>query len=134
MCDTLTALTEAEVSIWLDDLSRERLTTGGLAVLVDQWHVSGVTTNPSIFAKAIGHSDAYRPQVHDLARRPPQPRPHYMHWPPRCDQRGRTVHRVPPNQLALAGIPGSGSPAEVMDDGITAPHIVAAASWLLGAP
>jgi transaldolase len=53
MTDPLTALTEAGVSIWLDDLSRDRLTSGSLADLVARDHVAGVTTNPAIFAKAI---------------------------------------------------------------------------------
>ncbi len=69
MPDALTALTEAGVSIWLDDLSRERLISGSLATLVNEQHVSGVTTNPSIFAKAITGSDAYASQLHDLAAR-----------------------------------------------------------------
>jgi transaldolase len=56
------------VSVWLDDLSRERLTTGSLAALRDRG-VSGVTTNPTIFAKAITDSDAYDSQVHDLKLR-----------------------------------------------------------------
>ena len=41
------------VSIWLDDLSRQRLVTGSLAGLVAHDHVVGVTTNPTIFAKAL---------------------------------------------------------------------------------
>ncbi len=53
MTDALTALSEAGVSIWLDDLSRERLMSGSLARLAARDHVVGVTTNPSIFAKAI---------------------------------------------------------------------------------
>ncbi|HET6911236.1 MAG TPA: transaldolase [Mycobacteriales bacterium] len=69
MADPLTTLTQAGVSIWLDDLSRERLTSGSLAALVEQQHVSGVTTNPSIFAKAIGSADPYDAQVRDLAAR-----------------------------------------------------------------
>jgi transaldolase len=69
MADPLTTLTEAGVSIWLDDLSRERLTSGSLAALVEQQHVSGVTTNPSIFAKAIGSAHPYDAQVRDLAAR-----------------------------------------------------------------
>lgn len=59
MADPLIMLTEAGVSIWLDDLSRERLTSGSLAALIEQQHVSGVTTNPSIFAKAIGKAGSY---------------------------------------------------------------------------
>ena len=50
MTDPLAALTEAGVSIWLDDLSRDRLTSGSLADLVAHDHVAGVTTNPTIFA------------------------------------------------------------------------------------
>ena len=69
MTDPLTALTEAGVSIWLDDLSRERLTSGSLATLVERQHVTGVTTNPSIFAKAITSGTAYDEQVADLAAR-----------------------------------------------------------------
>ena len=69
MADALTALSAAGVSIWLDDLSRERLTSGGLAAMIDQLHVSGVTTNPSIFAKAIGQTSAYHPQIRDLTAR-----------------------------------------------------------------
>ena len=69
MADALTALSDAGVSIWLDDLSRERLTSGSLAAMIDQLHVSGVTTNPSIFAKAIGQTTAYHPQIQDLTAR-----------------------------------------------------------------
>ena len=53
MSDPVTMLSEAGVSIWLDDLSRERLVGGSLARLVRDRHVAGVTTNPTIFAKAI---------------------------------------------------------------------------------
>ena len=69
MNERLSALTEAGVSIWLDDLSRERLTSGSLAALVEQQHVTGVTTNPSIFAKAIGGTESYQSQVRDLTAR-----------------------------------------------------------------
>jgi transaldolase len=65
----LTALTTAGVSIWLDDLSRDRLNSGSLADLVTRHHVSGVTTNPTIFAKAIRSGDAYNTQLRDLAAR-----------------------------------------------------------------
>jgi transaldolase len=69
MTDNLEALTKAGVSIWLDDLSRDRLVSGSLASLAADDHVVGVTTNPSIFAKAIAHSDAYEPQIRDLSAR-----------------------------------------------------------------
>ncbi len=69
MNDALAALTKAGVSIWLDDLSRERLVSGSLADLAARDHVVGVTTNPTIFAKAISGSDAYDTQIGDLAAR-----------------------------------------------------------------
>jgi transaldolase len=68
MTDPIARLRTAGVSVWLDDLSRERLTTGSLAALRDRG-VSGVTTNPTIFAKAITDSDAYDSQVRDLKLR-----------------------------------------------------------------
>ncbi len=68
--DRLAALAQAGVSIWLDDLDRDRLSSGGLAALVADDHVTGVTTNPSIFAKAISAgAAAYAEQVSDLAAR-----------------------------------------------------------------
>jgi transaldolase len=69
MTDPLAALGQAGVSIWLDDLSRERLTSGTLADLIAHQRVVGVTTNPSIFAKAIGSGEAYDGQLSDLAAR-----------------------------------------------------------------
>jgi transaldolase len=57
------------VSIWLDDLSRQRLVSGTLADLAANYHVVGVTTNPTIFAKAITGSDAYTEQMRDLSAR-----------------------------------------------------------------
>jgi transaldolase len=60
-------LTEAGVSIWLDDLSRHRITSGNLADLIETRNVSGVTTNPTIFAAAIGGGDGYDGQVAVLA-------------------------------------------------------------------
>ncbi|MGH3971520.1 MAG: transaldolase [Mycobacterium sp.] len=69
MTNSLEALTAAGVSIWLDDLSRDRLVSGSLATLVRDRHVSGVTTNPSIFAKAIGHGMTYQTQIRELAVR-----------------------------------------------------------------
>jgi transaldolase len=69
MSDSLAQLSAAGVSVWIDDISRDRLRTGNLADLVRDRHVVGVTTNPTIFAKAIEKSDSYGPQVHDLAVR-----------------------------------------------------------------
>lgn len=68
--DRLGALSAAGVSIWLDDLDRARLSAGGLEALVVGSHVVGVTTNPSIFEKAIGGGAAeYADQIRDLAVR-----------------------------------------------------------------
>ncbi|WP_435217018.1 transaldolase [Streptomyces sp. bgisy034] len=69
MTDALKRLSEEGVAIWLDDLSRQRITSGNLAELIDQQHVVGVTTNPSIFQKAISGGDGYEQQVADLAAR-----------------------------------------------------------------
>lgn len=55
----LKALADAGVSIWLDDLSRERLASGNLARLIAEDSVTGVTTNPTIFAAALTGSDDY---------------------------------------------------------------------------
>src|SRR5690554_3522006 len=63
----LAALSAAGVSIWLDDLSRDRITSGGLADLIDKRNVVGVTTNPTIFAGALAKGDAYDAQVAELA-------------------------------------------------------------------
>ena len=62
----LARLTDAGVAVWLDDLSRERLRSGNLAELVERG-VVGVTTNPTIFAAAISHGDAYDEQLRALA-------------------------------------------------------------------
>jgi transaldolase len=69
MTDPLRELSEQGVAIWLDDLSRTRLATENLADLVRDKYVVGVTTNPTIFQKAISESEFYDRQVSDLALR-----------------------------------------------------------------
>ena len=69
MTDPLRELTEQGVSIWLDDLSRGRLATDNLADLVRDMHVVGVTSNPTIFQKAMSEGELYDRQVTDLALR-----------------------------------------------------------------
>jgi transaldolase len=69
MTDALKRLSDEGVAIWLDDLSRTRITSGNLAELIDQQHVVGVTTNPSIFQKAISQGHGYDQQLEDLAAR-----------------------------------------------------------------
>ena len=67
--NALADLSAAGVAVWLDDLSRERLRSGNLAELVRDSSVVGVTTNPSIFQKALSDGAAYDEQVRDLALR-----------------------------------------------------------------
>lgn len=67
--DRLGELTGRGVSIWLDSISRDRLAGGGLAALVRDSHVTGVTSNPTIFEQAISERRAYDEQIRDLAAR-----------------------------------------------------------------
>ncbi|HET6210850.1 MAG TPA: transaldolase [Jatrophihabitans sp.] len=73
MSDALADLSGHGVSIWLDDINRNRLVSGNLQELIDTRHVVGVTSNPSIFQKALEGSaegnSPYAEQVHDLAVR-----------------------------------------------------------------
>ncbi|MGI8523954.1 MAG: transaldolase [Nocardioides sp.] len=69
MNERLQQLSQAGVSIWLDDLSRERLETGNLADLVNNSSVVGVTSNPSIFQAALSDGERYDPQIRELAAR-----------------------------------------------------------------
>jgi transaldolase len=73
MTDTSTSnptaeLSAAGVSIWLDDLSRERINSKGLEKLIAERNVVGVTTNPTIFASALAKGEAYDAQVAELAK------------------------------------------------------------------
>ncbi len=67
--DTLGQLSAEGVAVWLDDISRERLCTGNLATLMRDFHVVGVTSNPTIFAAALAKGEDYDSQVADLALR-----------------------------------------------------------------
>lgn len=66
---SLAALSAAGVSVWLDDLSRDRLRSGNLQELIDTKSVVGVTTNPSIFQKALSEGHTYDAQIAELAAR-----------------------------------------------------------------
>jgi transaldolase len=68
MPNALQQLADTGVAVWLDDLSRARIQSGELARMVEHG-VVGITTNPTIFAKAIGSGSGYEEQVHDLALR-----------------------------------------------------------------
>jgi transaldolase len=65
--NTLQEISDAGVSIWLDDLSRDRLHDGSLVTLISDSHVVGVTTNPSIFSAAIAKSTLYQADILDMA-------------------------------------------------------------------
>ncbi|MFE3317271.1 transaldolase [Nocardia sp. NPDC059195] len=65
--ENLAALSAAGVSVWLDDLSRDRIQSGNLAELIATRSVVGVTTNPSIFQAALSVGHAYEAQLKDLA-------------------------------------------------------------------
>ena len=67
MADRLKQLSDFGVSVWLDDLSRERLDSGNLERLVSGSSVVGVTTNPTIFASALSKGEAYNAQITQLA-------------------------------------------------------------------
>ncbi|MEU5866700.1 transaldolase [Nonomuraea sp. NPDC047529] len=69
MSDNLNKLSGQGVSVWLDDISRERLRTSNLEQLIRDKNVVGVTSNPTIFAGALSKGDAYNAQLHDLAVR-----------------------------------------------------------------
>jgi len=62
----LKALADNGVSVWLDDLSRERIETGNLQELIDRG-VVGVTTNPSIFQAALAKGDRYDADLRSYA-------------------------------------------------------------------
>ena len=67
MTSPLHELDKAGVSIWLDDLSRDRIQSGSLAALIGSRAVSGVTTNPTIFAGAFSKGEAYAKQLAELS-------------------------------------------------------------------
>ncbi|UQX90178.1 transaldolase [Jatrophihabitans telluris] len=69
MSESTKALSAQGVSIWLDDISRERLVSGNLRELIDSSDVVGVTSNPSIFQKALEQGAAYDEQTKDLVVR-----------------------------------------------------------------
>ena len=69
MSDALADLSAQDVSIWLDDINRDRLRSGNLADLAKHKHVVGVTSNPTIFQKALEKGTAYNEQVRELKLR-----------------------------------------------------------------
>jgi len=70
----LQLLSEQGQSVWIDNLSRDLLRTGGLAAMMENDAVVGVTSNPTIFQKAIGQGDAYDEQLKELAGKVDDPK------------------------------------------------------------
>ncbi len=88
MGNPLLAIHELGQSIWLDNISRDLLDSGKLASLIAEDGISGVTSNPTIFEKAIGHSDLYDRGL--IGGRPRRPRRARHLLPPRlCRHPGR---------------------------------------------
>ncbi|WP_327150727.1 transaldolase [Nocardia sp. NBC_01329] len=67
--ENIAALAAAGVSVWLDDLSRDRIDSGNLAELIATRGIVGITTNPTIFQGALSKGHAYDDQVRELAAR-----------------------------------------------------------------
>ena len=65
--DAIQQLRKLGTSVWLDDLSRDRLRSGNLQEIIASKGIAGVTTNPAIFATAMGAGTAYDAQIADLA-------------------------------------------------------------------
>src|SRR5436190_17923583 len=70
----LQKLAERGQSIWIDNLSRQLVHGGGLQKLIDEYLVTGVTSNPTIFQKAIAEGDAYDDQLRALREETDDPR------------------------------------------------------------
>ncbi len=70
----LQKLAERGQSIWIDNLSRQLVHAGGLQELIDESAVTGVTSNPTIFQKAIAQSDDYDDQLRALLETTDDPR------------------------------------------------------------
>jgi transaldolase len=69
MADAIAELRNVGTAVWLDDLSRSRIVSGSLSEMVERGDIAGITTNPTIFAKAIGAGSGYEDQVRDLTLR-----------------------------------------------------------------
>ena len=57
-------------SLWLDNITRDLLDSGTLKRFIDEWSITGITSNPTIFDEAIGGSAAYDQAIRDAARHP----------------------------------------------------------------
>ena len=69
MTSTFEGLAAAGVAVWLDDLSRPKVTSGDLSRMVSSGTIVGITTNPTIFSKSISAGSGYETQLRELALR-----------------------------------------------------------------
>jgi transaldolase len=67
MSNHLREIEDLGQSIWIDNISRQLLDDGIMARLVEEDGISGVTSNPTIFEKAMGHSDRYDDAFREIA-------------------------------------------------------------------
>ena len=123
----LAALSAAGVSVWLDDLSRERLQSGNLQELIDTKSVVGVTTNPSIFQAALSKGTAYDEQVARAGRarrrrRRHHPHRHHRRRAQRVRRAGRRPRRPPTASTAGCRIEVDPRLAHDTDKTIAAGH------------
>ena len=71
MSDTLKKISEQGQSLWYDNIERSLIEDGELTRLVNEDHIVGVTSNPSIFEKAISGSTAYDAQIAEIVANNP---------------------------------------------------------------
>jgi transaldolase len=83
MTSRLHELSTHGVSVWVDSLSREMLETGELARLIEEDAVVGVTSNPTIFEKALSTGDWYDDQLREELASAADPKEAFMRWPSR---------------------------------------------------
>src|ERR1041385_6517839 len=67
MSNPLVELAKTGQSVWYDQMERKLLTTGRLKQMIDEDDLRGLTSNPTIFEKAIAGSDDYDQQLRQLA-------------------------------------------------------------------
>src|ERR1700736_5419391 len=87
-------LAEYGQSVWYDDITRSLVRGDGLRWLMDERAVVGMTTNPSIFGKAIGESDEYDDDLRRLVGRGASPEDIFMHLA--LDDGGRALDTLKP--------------------------------------
>src|SRR3954462_14916471 len=70
MANALVELMKTGQSIWYDQMERRLITTGALKKMIEQDDLRGMTSNPTIFEKAIAGSEDYEAQLRQIASNP----------------------------------------------------------------